>query len=232
LKDIYELGGEYFRWEMAAAIAGWVIGVEPFDQPNVEAAKILTKEMLAKYLKEGKLPQPDAKFNSDGLKVFTESNTNNLSSLINEIFGDDDKQFRNKDNKYVAIHAYMKPNGVTTEKLHKLRTAIQRKYKTAVTVGYGPRFLHSTGQLHKGDAGNGVFIQIISKINEDAPIPDNAGEDKSNMTFGVLITSQAFGDRQALLGNKRKVISFQLETEVNSALEILITHVTQNIKYE
>jgi transaldolase/glucose-6-phosphate isomerase len=226
LKDIYELGGEYFRWKMATAVAGWVISIQPFDQPNVEAAKILAKEMLVKYLKEGKLPQPNAKFNSDGLKVFAESNTNNLNSLINEFFGDNDRQFRNKDNSYVAIHAYIKPDGVTTEQLHKLRTAIQKKYKSAVTVGYGPRFLHSTGQLHKGDVGKGVFIQIISKINEDAPIPDNAGEDKSNMTFGVLITSQAFGDRQALLGNKRKVISFQLETEVNSALENLINNFT------
>jgi transaldolase/glucose-6-phosphate isomerase len=226
LKDIYELGGEYFRWEMATAIAGWVIGIKPFDQPNVEAAKILAKEMLAEYLKEGKLPQPNAKFNSDGLKVFTESNTNNLNSLINEFFGDNDKQFRNKDNEYVAIHAYVKPDGVITEQLHKLRTAIQKKYNSAVTVGYGPRFLHSTGQLHKGDEGRGVFIQIISKINEDASIPDNAGEDKSNMTFGVLITSQAFGDRQSLLGNNRKVISFQLETDVNSALEILNNNFT------
>jgi hypothetical protein len=182
--------------------------------------------LLSFYLKEGKLPQPAAKFNSDGLKVFAESNINNLNSLIKEIFGDNDRQFRNKDNSYVAIHAYIKPDGVTTEQLQKLRTTIQKKYKSAVTVGYGPRFLHSTGQLHKGDAGKGVFIQIISKINEDAPIPDNAGEDKSNMTFGVFITSQAFGDRQALLGNKRKVISFQLETEVNSTLENLINNFT------
>ncbi|MCH8035464.1 MAG: bifunctional transaldolase/phosoglucose isomerase [Bacteroidetes bacterium] len=226
LKDIYELGGEYFRWEMATAIAGWVINIQPFDQPNVEAAKILAKEMLTEYLKEGKIPQPDAKFNCDGLKVFTESSTNNLNSLINELFGDNDKQFRNKDNRYVTIQSYLKPDDATTKQLQKLRTAIQKKYKSAVTVGYGPRFLHSTGQLHKGDAGNGVFIQIISRINEDAPIPNNAGEDKSNMAFGVLITSQAFGDRQALLGNKRKVISFQLETEVNSALENLIDNFT------
>jgi len=226
LKDIYELGGEYFRWEMATAIAGWVLNIQPFDQPNVEAAKILAKEMLDKYLTEGTLPQPDAKFNSDGLKVFTESNANNLSSLTNEIFGDNDKQFRNKDNSYVAIQSFLKPDDATIEQLQKFRTAIQKKYKSAVTVGYGPRFLHSTGQLHKGDAGKGVFIQIISKINEDAPIPDNAGEDKSNMTFGVLITSQAFGDRKALIGNKRKVISFQLETEVNSALENLINNFT------
>ncbi len=221
LRDIYELGGEYFRWEMATAIAGWRIGIQPFNQPNVEAAKILAREMLSEYLKEGKLPQPDPKFKSDGLKVFTELNIDNLNSLIEEFFGGDDKEFRNKDNQYIAIHAYVKPDEATTEQLHKLRTALQKKYKSAVTVGYGPRFLHSTGQLHKGDAGKGVFIQIISKINEDAPIPDNAGEDKSNMTFGVLITSEAFGDRQALIENKRKVISFQLESEVNSALEIL-----------
>jgi transaldolase/glucose-6-phosphate isomerase len=80
-------------------------------------------------------------------------------------------------------------------------------------VGYGPRFLHSTGQLHKGDAGKGLFIQIISRMDIDAPIPDQAGVDKSRMSFGTLITAQAFGDRQALLAGGRRVITFRLDTD-------------------
>ena len=98
---------------------------------------------------------------------------------------------------------------------------MQKKYKTAVTVGYGPRFLHSTGQLHKGDAGKGLFVQIISRIDKDAPIPDHAGADKSSMSFGTLITAQAFGDRQALLANKRHVITFQINTDQETGFDTL-----------
>ncbi|GBD86497.1 transaldolase [bacterium BMS3Abin03] len=222
LNNFYDLGGEFFRWEMATAIAGWRIGIQPFDQPNVEAAKILAREMLAKYLKEGKLPQPKPNFETNEMKVFAKTESNNIASLVEEYFGKNEKEFREKENQYVTLQAYVKPDSATSEQLQTLRTLIQKKYKSAVTVGYGPRFLHSTGQLHKGDAGKGVFIQLISKISQDAPIPDEAGDDKSTMSFGVLITSQAFGDRQALLENKRKVISFQLNTSVDSAIKLLI----------
>jgi glucose-6-phosphate isomerase len=221
LKDIYGIGGEYFRWEMATAIACWRMGIQPFDQPNVEAAKILAGEMLAEYSKEGKLPQPSVKFEAAGIRIYAEKNANDFKSLWREYFGNNAQDFRNKGNEYVTIQAFVKPDKNTWRLLQKLRKIIQKQYKSAVTVGYGPRFLHSTGQLHKGDAGKGLFVQIISGIDEDAPIPDHAGADKSSMSFGTLIMAQAFGDRQALLENKRHVVTFQLNTDQKTGLDIL-----------
>lgn len=215
LKDIYDLGGEYFRWEMATAIAGWKLGIQPFDQPNVEAAKILAREMLAEYSKEGKLNQPNPNFETNGIKVYSNDDSKDFNSLINSQFGLDADDFRKKENQYIAIHAYVKPEHKFDELLQSFRTLLQKKYKSAVTVGYGPRFLHSTGQLHKGDAGKGVFIQFISSSQQDAAIPDNAGEEKSTMSFGTLITAQAFGDRKALKNSGRKVITFLFDGKEN-----------------
>jgi len=220
-QDVYDIGGEFFRWEMATAIASWRMGSQPFDQPNVEAAKILAREMLAEYSREGKLPQPCAKFEAEQIKVYAEKNVNDFKSLWHEYFGNDAQDFRNKGNEYISIQAYLKPDEATWQLLQKFRTMIQKKYKTAVTVGYGPRFLHSTGQLHKGDAGKGLFLQIISRMDKDAPIPDYAGENKSSISFGTLITAQAFGDRQALLENKRHVITFQINTDQETGFNTL-----------
>ncbi|MGQ9644875.1 MAG: glucose-6-phosphate isomerase, partial [Ignavibacterium sp.] len=197
LKDIFDLGGEYFRWEMATAIAGWRIGITPFDQPNVESAKILAREMLAQYAKEGTIYTPNPNFEFDSIKVYSTDQSTNLNSLFINQFGINAKEFREKGNNYFAIQAYVNPSEEIDESINSLRTYLQSKYKTAVTFGYGPRFLHSTGQLHKGDAGKGVFIQLISNAMNDIPIPDEAGSDKSTMTFGTLIRAQAFGDRKA-----------------------------------
>jgi glucose-6-phosphate isomerase len=220
-KDIYDMGGEFFRWEMATAIAGWLMGVQPFNQPNVEAAKVLAREMLAEYSRAGKLPQPSVKFAAAGINVYCEKNVNNFKNLLSEYFGNDAQGFRNKGNEYVSIQAYVKPDKNTGQLLRQLRSDIQKKYKTAVTVGYGPRFLHSTGQLHKGDAGKGLFVQIISRINKDAPIPDHAGADNSSMSFGTLITAQVFGDRQALLDKKRHVVTLQFNTDQKTGFATL-----------
>jgi glucose-6-phosphate isomerase len=228
LKDIYDIGGEYFRWEMATAIASWRMGIQPFDQPNVEAAKILARKMLAEYAKEGKLPQPSAIFATAGIIVYAEKNASDFKSLWREYFGSNAQDFRNKGNAYISIQAYVKPDKNTWQRLQNLRTILQKKYKSAVTVGYGPRFLHSTGQLHKGDAGKGVFVQIISRMDKDAPIPDHAGAEKSSVSFGTLITAQAFGDRQALLENKRQVITFQLNTDQETGFNTLSEVLARN----
>jgi glucose-6-phosphate isomerase len=227
-KDVYDIGGEYFRWEMATAIASWQMGIQPFDQPNVENAKILARKILAEYSRVGKLPALSAKFEVAGIKVFAEKNADNFKSLWREYFGSNAQDFVSKGNEYISIQAFVKPDETTWQSLQKIRTLIQKKYKTAVTLGYGPRFLHSTGQLHKGDAGKGLFIQIISRMAKDAPIPDHAGAEKSNMSFGTLITAQAFGDRQALLENKRQVITFQLNTDQETGIATLSEFVTNN----
>jgi glucose-6-phosphate isomerase len=226
LNDVYELGGEFFRWEMATVIAGWILGIQPFDQPDVEAAKILARKLLAEYSESGTLPQPEPNLELNNIKVYSGYKSKDITSLIKKLAGSDDKSFRAKGNEYIAIQSYMKSSEAADNILGVLRTNLQAKYKAAVTVGYGPRFLHSTGQLHKGDAGKGLFIQLIADSKMNVSIPDNAGDEKSVMSFGTLIKAQAFGDRQALIDKGRNVISFEFDgdniiqalTEINNQI--------------
>lgn len=213
LKDIYELGAEFFRWEFATAVAGWVMQIQPYDQPNVEQAKIVARQMMKDYQEKGKLPELNPVFEENGIKIYGDVKANSIDEVLKS-FLTDCKGGKN----YVSIQAYLPPNKKTTEALQQLRTSIQKKYKVATTLGFGPRFLHSTGQLHKGDSGNGYFIQFVSNIVEDLPIPENPGEEKTLITFGVLIKAQSLGDRQALIDNKRKVITIDLGSELKSSL--------------
>jgi hypothetical protein len=122
---------------------------------------------------------------------------------------------------YIALQAYVQPNAETDAALLALRTRLRDRLRLATTVGYGPRFLHSTGQLHKGDAGNGLFIQFTADSAQDVPIPDEAGSPGSSMTFGVLKMAQAMGDMQALQDTGRRVIRFHLGDDVVGGLELL-----------
>ncbi len=208
LNDVYDLGSEYFRWEFATAVAGWVLGIQPFDQPNVESAKVLAKKMIAKYKEEGKLPEPEPDFTENGVSVFAGLKADNLKDAIDEFLSS-----AVPGKSYVAIQAYIKPDEENFKMLQELRTKIQKKYKVATTVGFGPRFLHSTGQLHKGDAGNGLFIQIVDEPKTNLPIPDEPGSSTSSLTFGTLIKAQALGDRGALVDCGRRVITLQIEKD-------------------
>ena len=222
LKDLYDLGGEFFRWEMATAIAGWRIGIQPFNQPNVESAKVLARKMVEEYSEKGKLPETKPSLEEKGIKVYSDYKWNSIAKGLNEFLNNYSNGEPNGGGRsYVSLHAYLKPDDKTTKQLQKLRTKIQKKNKLAVTEAYGPGFLHSTGQLHKGDEGNGLFIQLISKITEDALIPDEMGNDESSMSFGVLIHAQALGDKQALLDGKRKVITFDLGDDIPGGLKLL-----------
>ncbi|MAU01892.1 MAG: glucose-6-phosphate isomerase [Anaerolineaceae bacterium] len=202
LRDRYDLGAQFFIWELATAVAGHIIGIQPFDQPNVESAKKLARKMTDAYQESGKLPQLDS-------TAPTAANLNNFVAKA-------------KPGDYIAIHAYVPPTPKTDALLQKLRTQLLEKTQCATTVGYGPRFLHSTGQLHKGDAGNGLFIQFTSEPKTDVAIPDTAGEDGSSMTFGVLKIAQALGDAQALLDENRRLIRFELGTDVEGKLQALL----------
>ena len=226
LSDVYDLCGEFFRWEMATAIAGIRLGINPFDQPNVESAKALAGKMVAAYQKEGKLPELAPKFQSYGISVYSDFEAGSLGEAFERFFtlaepGKDESAGRS----YVAIQAYIKPSLETDVALQYLRTKIQQKYRMAVTIGYGPRFLHSTGQLHKGDAGLGLFIQFTADIENDLPIPDQIGDSASSITFGVLKNAQALGDRQALLDANRNVIRFHLGKDVLGNLKKLADEV-------
>ncbi len=217
LDDIYDLGAEFFRWEFATAVAGWVLEIQPFDQPNVESAKIEAKAMINNYLAKGELPKLDFNIEQDGIKLSGNIESKELDHGIGEFLNN-----LNENNNYVAIQAYVTPTDETTVLLQQIRTRIQKKYKRAITVGYGPRFLHSTGQLHKGDAGKGLFIQLTSSRKNSVEIPNEPGLNESEFTFGVLVDAQLMGDRQALLNNNRKVITIDLGDDVNSNLEKII----------
>jgi hypothetical protein len=192
-----------------------IIGIHPFNQPNVEAAKVLARKMIAQYQEKGKLPYVKPTLTDKGITVYSGFKAKGVEDALKKFLALA-KKGRNggKGRSYVTLQAYVKPDEETYEAMQKMRKKIQAKYRLATTSGFGPRFLHSTGQLHKGDAGNGLFIQFTSEMPEDAPIPDEAGKKASSMSFGVLKNAQALGDRRALLDNKRNVITFHLGEDV------------------
>ena len=214
LRDLYDLGEQFFLWEMATAVAGYRLGINPLNQPNVEAAKVLARKAVAAYRETGELPDStSAPLEQEVLACFLE-------------------QARPGD--YVALQAYVQPTAETDAALLALRIRLRDRLKLATTVGYGPRFLHSTGQLHKGDAGNGLFIQFTSDAVKDVPIPEASpresprrsggspeGDRAPTMTFGVLKMAQVLGDQQALLDAGRRVIRFHLGDDVVGGLKLL-----------
>lgn len=220
LIDIYDLGKEYFRWEFATVLAGWILGIQPFDQPNVESAKVVARKMMSEYKEKGNLPSLKPNFKENGIAVSGNIKSDNLKGSLNEFL-----QNVTAGKSYVAIQAYLKPKKKTSDQLHSIRTAIQKKFKVATTIGYGPRFLHSTGQLHKGDAGNGLFIQFIDNPNENILIPDEPINDKSSSSFRVLIAAQAMGDREALIENNRQVITINLGKDIKKGLEAVTSSI-------
>ncbi len=208
LRDPYDLGGQFFLWEFATAVAGHLLGINPFDQPNVESAKALARQMVAEYREKGTLPAIEsAPLTAEALDGFLA---------------------QGRPGDYIALQAYLQPAPETEAALAPLRLRIRDRYRLATTVGYGPRFLHSTGQLHKGDRGNGLFIQFTADDAQDVPIPDEAGAPASSITFGVLKAAQALGDRQALLDAGRRVIRFHLGDDVVKGLNPL----TEGMKRE
>ncbi len=218
LGNPYDLGAEFFRWEMAIAIAGWRLKINPFDQPNVESAKILAKEMIAAFERSGKLPMIKPLLADDDIEVFGEISAKSATEALAVFF-----EAAKIEGVYVAIHAYLKPSLQLDEALEVLRSNIARKYRVATTVGYGPRFLHSTGQLHKGDGGNGLFVILTDSPERDLAIPQTATGEDSSVSFGVLIAAQASGDMQALQYGKRKVIRFHLKSDPPECIRKLAT---------
>jgi transaldolase/glucose-6-phosphate isomerase len=196
LEDIYDLGKEFYRWEIATAAAGAVLEINPFDQPNVQLAKTLAAKAMKSFSETGKLSSTKIHFEQDGISAAGEFKSKDIKSLVSEFFANGDPD------SYAAIMAFIPYSEENDKALEKLRVKIRGKYKYSVTAGYGPRFLHSTGQLHKGDGNKGLFIQITSEIENDVPVP---GTDYS---LGTLITAQAQGDYEALSGNGRRVLKF------------------------
>jgi glucose-6-phosphate isomerase len=199
LADPLDLGAEFFVWELATAIAGWSLGINPFDQPNVQESKDNTRRLLEEYKRSGRLPGlprlgGDGRLEMFGAKAGEGSPADVLAALFGEV----------REGDYLALLAYIPETDARNERFAAIRSAIMRSRRVATTLGYGPRFLHSTGQLHKGGADNGVFIQIVERAPEDVRIPDEP------FGFAVLAAAQAQGDFEALLSRGRRGVRVQL----------------------
>jgi glucose-6-phosphate isomerase len=215
LADLYDIGAEFFRWEVAAAVAGHVMGINPFDQPNVESAKIQARQMLDEYIAAGRLPILTPSLSDGEIEVYSDLTADSLGGFMESFLS------LSRPGDYVALQAYINPVPETSLALGEFRHAIRDKYHIATTVGFGPRFLHSTGQLHKGDGGNGLFIQFTVDDVQDLPIPDEPGKEASAITFGVLKAAQAMGDRQALIDAGRRIIRFHIKGNVVEGIRLL-----------
>jgi glucose-6-phosphate isomerase len=204
LADGYDLGAQCFLWEMATAVMGWQLGINPFDQPDVEAAKVIARQMVAAYQEKGAMPEEKPVLEADGLSLYGDVTSRTPEAAFAEFLA------QAGPGAYGAIQAYLRPCPETDEALADLRLRLRERCRIAVTVGYGPRFLHSTGQLHKGDAGRGLFLQLTADDPREAPIPDELGRPGSTLGFGALKAAQAYGDRQALRNAGRRVLRIHL----------------------
>lgn len=212
-RDIYDLAEQFFLWEFATAVAGERLGVNPFDQPNVESAKVQARKMLDAYTRTGKLPELTPALHDGNATLYGDVRAADLPGALADFLGSA------RPGDYVAIQAYVQPGNGMAKALAGLQTAIRNRTKAAVTLGFGPRFLHSTGQLHKGDGGNGLFLQLVDQPQADLPIPDSAGKEQSRVSFGVLAASQSLGDRQALLDAGRRLLRIDLGSSPAAVVE-------------
>jgi glucose-6-phosphate isomerase len=220
LDDPYDLGGVFLKWELAAAIAGHLLSVNPFVQPDAQRSEIKTQEVLGVYRKTGQLPRPTPAYQDAQVAMLSDSAIAKPDAVWAE-FLQPANEAPDAPRPYIAIQAYVSPSAAMDEALEALRRKIAQRCRHAVTLEYGPRCLHTTGQLHKGDAGRGRFVQIIGPTHHDLAIPDSAGQVGGKLTFGILKQAQALGDREALRGTGRRVISFLFAKDVISGLEKL-----------
>ena len=192
LTDPYDLAAEFFFWEFATACAGWRLGINPFDQPNVQEAKDATRELLAEFTKTKQLPDQTPQT----------SLADSVRSQLAHI----------KPGDYIAFLNYIEEVPEVDQKLQQIRTRLRDTTRCATTIGYGPRFLHSTGQLHKGGPDSGVFFQLGAKDKTDFPVPGEA------YSFSVLKEAQALGDFRALTAHGRRVVRIDLGDDLLAGL--------------
>ena len=216
MEDKYDLGQEFFRWEVATATAGSLIGINAFNQPDVEASKIATKDLTSAYEKNGSLPPETPVFQAAGIKLFTDAENaaklgkkNSLAEYLKAHLG------RLEAGDYFALLAYVEMNGLHDKQLQSLRTAVRDNKKVATCLGFGPRFLHSTGQAYKGGPNSGVFLQITCDDAEDLAVPGQ------KYTFGVVKAAQARGDFAVLAERKRRALRVHLGKDVHEGLTVL-----------
>jgi len=209
LDDLLDLGQEFFRWEIATATAGMILGINPFDQPNVQESKDNTNRLLAMVRTQGSLPEEKPSLVKHPLRIYFKETASTIPATL--------KQFLDqvRPGSYLALMAYIAENSANQRALQEIRQLLHDRLHLTTTLGYGPRFLHSTGQFHKGGPKIGLFLQLTAEDAKDIPIP---GEP---YTFGVFKRSQALGDLQALQNHRRRVGHVDLGPDVTLGLAAL-----------
>lgn len=225
VNDPYDLGEELFRWEIATAVAGSLLGINPFDQPDVEASKIATRKLTADYERKGALPQETPIFTGDGIKLYTdEKNVAALTPVMNDhrTLSGYLQAHLNRLNMgdYFALLAYIEMNEAHERQLQVIRQSVRDAKRVATCLGFGPRFLHSTGQIYKGGPNTGVFLQITCDDALDVPVPGQ------KYTFGVVKAAQARSDFQVLLDRNRRALRAHLGSNVGAGLATLQKAIT------
>jgi transaldolase/glucose-6-phosphate isomerase len=220
LTDTYDLGQEFFRWEIATAVVGSVLGINAFNQPDVEASKIVTRNLTSEYEKNGSLPPEKPILDDKGVKLFTDDKNaaelakgagfeKSLVAYLKAHFG------RIKAGDYFALLGYVEMNEKHEQQFQEIRHLVRDKKHVATCVGFGPRFLHSTGQAYKGGPNSGVFLQLTCDDAKDIPVPGQ------KYTFGVVKAAQARGDFQVLAERGRRALRVHLGADLESGLRTL-----------
>ncbi len=210
LRDVYDLGAEFFRWEFATAVAGAILGINPFDQPNVESAKAQARASLQAYQEKGALPEPEVTANEPPLSAYgLPGAPDSIAASVGQLLAG------RTERSYLAIMAYVERNQQTHAALQRLRRLVTEATNLPVTIGFGPRFLHSTGQLHKGGPDTGLFMQITADDARDLAIPGKS------YTLGLLKRAQSLGDLRALQEAQRPVLGIHLGADVLAGLAAL-----------
>jgi len=229
MADIYDLGAEFFRWEIATAVAGSIIGIDAFNQPDVEASKIVTKDLTSQYEKSGSLPAEKPVVEDNGIKLFTDEK--NAADLARAAGGEKSIAAYLKDHlgrigagDYFALLGYIQMNAGHEKTLQAIRHAVRDRKHVATCLGFGPRFLHSTGQAYKGGPNSGVFLQVTCDDAVELPVPEQ------KYTFGVVKAAQARGDFEVLAQRGRRALRVHLGSNVDSGLRMLAAAVQKAIE--
>ena len=222
VQDTYDLGQEFFRWEIATAVAGSIIGINAFNQPDVEASKIETRKLTDQYEKSGSLPAEQPIFDQNGIKLFTDAKNTSALGKPSSLAGYLKAHLgRIKSGDYFAVLGFVEMNDQHEAALQQIRHAVRDSKHVATCLGFGPRFLHSTGQAYKGGPNSGVFLQVTCDDAADLQVPGQ------KYTFGVVKAAQARGDFQVLADRGRRVLRVHLGKDVKAGLSTLATAVRE-----